>query len=194
MTTRLQATDQKTVRPALLQELAIANPHAAPRLVKVVVNVGLGRALKDPAFAQTALSTLERITGQKPVATRAKQSIASFKLREGMVIGAKVTLRGARAEAFVDKLVRVTLPRVRDFRGVNPGAVVAGTLSIGLPEHNVFPEIRSDEIERLHGLEVTIVSSARDQRAGFAFFRALGFPFAAAAGEAAPKRRRVRSA
>lgn len=193
MTTRVRTHYETKARPALAKELGVTNVLALPRLVKVVVNVGFGKVTKDPVVQQTAVATLERITGQKPVLTKAKQSIASFKLRQGMVIGAKVTLRGARAEEFVDKLIHVTLPRVRDFRGLNPAGVADGTLTIGFREHNVFPEIRTDDVERLHGLEATIVSTARDRRSGLAFFRALGFPFGEVAQLERQTQRRRRS-
>lgn len=160
-----------------MKTLGVRNPLALPRLAKVVVNVGMGRVIKDPATQQTVVSTLERVTGQKPVLTQARKSIASFKVREGMPIGAKVTLRGAMMDEFVDKLIHVTLPRVRDFRGLDPKAVAGGTLTIGLKEHTVFPEIRSDEVERLHGLEVTLVTTAKTREAALVFFQALGFPF-----------------
>lgn len=181
--TRLSEYYQKSVMPVLQKELGITNPMALPRLWKVVVNVGMGRVLKDPAAQQTIESTLQRVTGQKPVLTKARKSIASFKIREGMVIGAMVTLRGHMMEEFVDKLIHITFPRVRDFRGIDPRSVSAGTLTVGFHEHTVFPEIRSDEIEKLHGLEVTIVSSAKTREQALILFKALGFPFSETAAQ-----------
>lgn len=175
--TRLRAFYETQVVPKLQAELGVGNRLAVPRLTKAVVNVGMGRVIKDPAVRDTVVSTLARITGQQPVLTRARKSIASFKVRQGMVIGALVTLRGQRLEEFVDKLIHVTLPRVRDFRGIDPRSVADTSLTIGLAEHTVFPEIQSDEVEKLHGLEVTLVSSAESRDQALALFRALGFPF-----------------
>ncbi len=175
--TRLRDQYATTIVPALQKTLSRQNALSLPRLVKAVVNVGMGRVIKDPAAQQTVVSTLTRITGQKPVLTKAKKSVASFKVRQGMVIGAMVTLRGRMLDEFVDKLINITLPRVRDFRGLDPKSVSAGTLTIGFKEHNVFPEIPSDEVERLHGLEVTLVSTARNREEALALFRAHGVPF-----------------
>lgn len=191
--TRLHEHYQKKVVPALQEALGVKNALALPRLVKVVLNIGMGRVQKDAAFQQTVISTLERITGQHPVLTKAKKSIAAFKLREGMVIGAMVTLRGQQMEEFIDKLIHITLPRIRDFRGLNPKSVVDGIMTIGVKEHTVFPEIGSDEIERMHGLEVSIVTTSKRSADTMRFLKLLGLPF----GEAhdretdllAPKRR-----
>ncbi|MBI3114954.1 MAG: 50S ribosomal protein L5 [Candidatus Kerfeldbacteria bacterium] len=175
--TRLRDRYQTKVVPELKKALRRENVHALPKVVKIVLNVGLSRAAKDPNVQQTVLETLTRITGQKPVLTKARQSIASFKLRQGQIIGAMVTLRGKRMEEFLDKLIHVTLPRVRDFRGLRKQAVAAGTLTIGFKEHTVFPEIRSDEVDRLHGLEVTIVTTATRPEETLALLTALGMPF-----------------
>ena len=175
---RLQEVYQKNIVPALMQELKETNRLAVPRFKKVVLHVGLGPALKDAKFLETVESTLKRISGLAPVKTRAKKSISNFKIREGMVIGTMVTLRGARMYDFLDRLVHVALPRVRDFRGLSPKIVDAqGNLTIGFREHLVFPEIRSDEVERLHGLEVIVQTSAGTHDRGMALFRAVGFPF-----------------
>lgn len=151
---------------------------ALPRFQKVVLNVGLKAGLKDPKFIDQAAQTLERISGQKPVKTLAKKSISNFKIRQGMVVGIMVTLRGRRMYDFLDKLVSITLPRIRDFRGLSPKSVDAGgNLAIGFREYISFPEIRPDEIERLHGLEVVIVTNAGQRAKGLAMFKAAGFPF-----------------
>lgn len=179
--TRLQERYQKHVAPALARELGVKNVLALPRLVKVVLNVGMGRVQKDAAVQQTVVATLERITGQHPVLTRAKKSIAAFKLRQGMVIGAMVTLRGHLMEEFLDKLIHITLPRIRDFRGLNPTSVVDGIMTIGIKEHTVFPEIGSDELDRLHGLEVSIVTTSQRTADTLRFLQLLGLPFRATA-------------
>lgn len=194
---RLQEVYQKNIVPALLQELKETNRLAVPRFKKVVLHVGLGPALKDAKFLETVESTLKRISGLAPVKTRAKKSISNFKIRQGMVIGTMVTLRGARMYDFLDRLVHVALPRVRDFRGLPPKIVDAqGNLTVGFREHMVFPEIRSDEVERLHGLEVIVQTNAGTRERGLALFRAIGFPFNDGAEReiaAAGKRKRKKS-
>jgi len=170
---------QSKVVPALMKELGLKNPYAVPALHKVVLNIGLGRSLTDKTFVETATSTLQRITGQKPVLTKAKKSISNFKIREGMVVGAKVTLRGPRMYDFIDKLVNIAFPRVRDFHGLDKqkGFDGRGNYVIGFKEHIVFPEIKSDEVEKLHGLEIAVNTSARDDKSCRALLIALGFPF-----------------
>lgn len=164
--------------PALESVFAYKNRLAVPKLVKVVVHIGTSQGLKDAKFLEMAEATLRRITGQNPVKTTAKKSIANFKIREGMVIGLKVTLRGQRMDDFLVKLIHVALPRVRDFRGISPDVVDrTGSASIGLKEHLVFPEIRSDEVERLHGLQVTIQTTAKTKAEGILLLKSLGFPF-----------------
>lgn len=166
----------KEAIPKLKAEFGYTNTMAVPRIKKVVLNVGLG--VKEPKLQEVALKTLERISGQKPVATRARKSISNFKIRQGMVIGATVTLRGKRMYDFLDKLVNVALPRVRDFRGLPPTSLDRqGNLSLGFKEHMVFPEIRSDEIEAIHGLEIAIPTTASNQAAGKRLFELLGFLF-----------------
>lgn len=178
MSASLKEKYQKEIAPALAKELKLSNVWAVPRLEKAVVNVGISASQKDPKLAEVVQDVLQRITGQRPVATKARKSIAGFKTREGMVVGYMVTLRGSRMFDFVDKLIRVALPRVRDFRGIPETAVdQSGNLSIGFREHLAFPEIRSDEVEKIHGLEVTIVTNFNDRGKGLALFRALGFPF-----------------
>ncbi len=164
--------------PKLKEQLGVKNVHAVPRMTKVTLNVGLGKGLKDKAFTETVEATLKKITGQRPVFTKARKSIATFKIREGMNIGIKVTLRGPRMFDFVEKLVSVTFPRVRDFRGIDPKNVdSAGNFNYGFKEHIAFPEVSTDEVDRLHGLQVTITTSAKNREEGLALFTALGFPF-----------------
>lgn len=169
------------VVPALEAALHVKNPHAVPAVTKIVLNAGIGDGVKDPKLQEAVVSTLSRITGQKPVLTKAKKSISAFKIRQGMVIGAKVTLRGTHMYEFLDKLINVALPRVRDFRGIPPNAFDRqGNYTLGFKEHLAFPEIRSDEVEKIHGLEIVMATSAKDAAAGRALLQALGFPFRAA--------------
>ncbi|HLD27417.1 MAG TPA: 50S ribosomal protein L5 [Patescibacteria group bacterium] len=169
---------QKEVVSKLMAEFGYANALAVPKIVKATINVGIGRQKEDAKHMETVERTLERITGQKPVYTLSKKSIAAFKVREGMKVGLKVTLRGKRMWSFLDKLVAVALPRVRDFRGLELKILdKTGNLNIGFKEHIVFPEIRSDEIEKLHGLEVAITTTAKNYQIGLALFKYLGFPF-----------------
>jgi len=168
----------KDIRPALAAQLGVKNQMAAPRVQSVTLGVGLSHGLKDAKFIDVAENVLTRISGQKPVRTKAKQSISNFKIRKGMVVGMRVTLRGPRMWTFLDKLVNVTFPRIRDFRGISVKQIDArGNMSIGFREFLPFPEIRPDEVERIHGLEVTVSTTAGDAKKGTALFRALGFPF-----------------
>lgn len=175
----LRETYEKKIVPALMERFGYKNRMAVPKLTLVSVNVGMStNLLKDPKIPETVEATLTRITGQKPVKTLAKKSIASFKIREGQAIGMKVTLRGDRMWHFLEKLIHVTLPRVRDFRGISPKLVdKQGNLSLGFKEYIAFPEIRSDEIERLHGVQVTVSTTAKTREEGLELFRKLGFPF-----------------
>lgn len=174
----LKESYQKQVIPQLKKEFGYKNIFQVPKIEKVVLNVGLGRGLKDSSFIETVESTLTRISGQKPVKTKAKKSISNFKIRAGMDIGMKVTLRGKRMYNFVEKLIKVTLPRVRDFRGLPTEKIDnKGNLNIGIKEHISFPEIKADEIEKLHGLEVAVITNAKNKEEGLALFKALGFPF-----------------
>jgi large subunit ribosomal protein L5 len=180
-TVSLKTRFNADIAASLMREFGVTNRMAVPRVVKVTLNVGIPAGTKDPKHQETVETTLSRITGQKPVATIAKKSIAAFKIREGMVVGMKVTLRGARMYDFLEKLVHVTLARVRDFRGLSPKTIDArGNLSIGMKEHIAFPEIRPDEVERVHGLEIVITTTAGSKEKGLALFKALGFPFQAA--------------
>ena len=168
----------KKANAELMTELKLKNVNALPKILKVTLNAGLSRGLKDAKFTDAVESTLTRITGQKPVKTKSKASISNFKIREGMVVGMMVTLRGRRMEAFLEKLVNITLPRVRDFQGLSLKSVDdRGNMSIGFKEMLAFPEVGSDEIENLHGLEVTMATNAESKERGLALFKALGFPF-----------------
>jgi large subunit ribosomal protein L5 len=169
---------QKKIIAELKKQFGYKNDLQVPKIEKVVINVGLGKGIKDANFIDNVESTLLRITGQKPIKTKAKKSISNFKIRQGMVIGMKVTLRGKRMYDFVAKLVKVTLPRVRDFRGLTSKAIdKEGNFNIGIKEHLAFPEIKADEIEKLHGLEIAIVTTAKTREEGKALLFALGFPF-----------------
>lgn len=169
---------QKEIAPALMKSLNLANVMQVPRIKKVVVNVGVGEALDNPKSLEAAVEDITKITGQKPVITKARKSIAAFKLREGRAIGVKVTLRGERMWDFLDRLINIALPRVRDFRGVPPDAFDGrGNYTLGLREQLVFPEIDYDKIDKLRGLEISIVTSARTDEEGRQLLKLLGMPF-----------------
>lgn len=169
---------QNEIAPALMDSLHLSNSMQVPRLKKIVVNVGVGEALDNAKSLDAAVEDITQITGQKPVITKARKSIANFKLREGRAIGVKVTLRGDRMWAFLDRLMNVALPRVRDFRGVNPDAFDGrGNYTLGLREQLVFPEIDYDKIDKLRGLEVSIVTTARNDDEGRQLLQMLGMPF-----------------
>jgi large subunit ribosomal protein L5 len=165
--------------PRLQKELGLSNVMQVPRLEKVVLNMGVGDALKDGRMLEAAVEDLTIITGQKPVITKARKSIAGFKLREGMAIGAKVTLRGAYMWEFVDRLVSLALPRIRDFRGLSPRAFDGhGNYTLGVTEQLIFPEIDYDKVVKVTGMDITIVTTATTDDEGRALLSALGFPFA----------------
>lgn len=169
---------QKEVVPALMKTLDLSNIMEVPRIEKVVVNIGLGEALDNAKALDAAVVDLTSITGQKPIVTKARKSIANFKLREGRAIGAKVTLRGDRMWSFLDRMMNVALPRVRDFRGISADSFDGrGNYTLGLREQLVFPEIEYDKIDKLRGLEVTIVTSAKNDDHGRQLLRLLGMPF-----------------
>jgi large subunit ribosomal protein L5 len=163
----------------LQEELGITNVMRVPRLEKIVVNMGVGEAVKDAKLLDAAVADLATITGQKPAIRRARKSIAGFKLREGMSIGAKVTLRGARMWEFLDRLVSTALPRIRDFRGLDANAFDGhGNYTMGVTEQLIFPEIDYDKVVKVRGMDITFVTTARNDDEGRALLRALGFPFA----------------
>lgn len=165
--------------PELKAELSLGNSHEVPKLVKIVVNTGIGSQLLDSKILETSKVALEKITGQTPVATKARQSIAGFKLRKGMVVGQKVTLRGTRMYDFFEKLIQIALPRLRDFRGLPTNNVdKSGNLSIGLPEHTIFPEVSMEEVQKPLSLSVTVVTSGKNREHSIALFKKFGVPFA----------------
>jgi large subunit ribosomal protein L5 len=178
---RLKAKYRSDIVGTLTSEFGYTNPHQIPKLVKVVVNTGVGEAARDSKVIDGAIRDLTLITGQKPVVTKARKSIAQFKLREGMPIGAHVTLRGDRAWEFVDRLVSLALPRIRDFRGLSPRQFDGnGNYTFGLQEQSVFHEIDQDKIDRVRGFDITVVTTAKTDDEGRALLRELGFPFVAA--------------
>lgn len=169
---------KETVAPALMKQFGYKNIMAVPAIKKVVLNVGVGKGLKEKDFIETVKATLTRITGQKPVETLSRDSISNFKIKEGMVIGVKVTLRGQRMWDFLEKLAKITLPRIRDFRGIPNNAFdKQGNYSLGFNEYLAFPEVKLDEVERTHGLQVNICTSAQSKEAGRALLAGLGFLF-----------------
>lgn len=178
MTTRLQEHYNTVVRPALMDEFGYRNPMQVPRLEKVVVNMGVGEAVQDSKKLTSAVNELALITGQKPLVTKARKSIAGFKLREGMSIGCKVTLRGDRMYEFLDRLITIALPRVRDFRGV-PGNSFdgRGNYSLGLKEQIVFPEIDYDKIDQVRGMDIAIVTTAKTDAEAKALLKGFDMPF-----------------
>ena len=176
---RLQNKYREEIVPALMKEFSYSNVMQVPELEKIVLNVGLGEAISNAKAIDAAVGDLQLITGQRPVVTRAKKSIAAFKLRAGMPIGAMVTLRGPRMYEFFDRLVSVTLPRIRDFRGVSPNAFDGrGNYTLGLQEQMAFPEIEYDKIDKTRGLELSVLTSAKTDEEGRRLLALLGLPFA----------------
>ena len=175
---RLKQRYRDEIKPALLQEFSFGNVMQVPGLVKVVVNMGVGEAARDSKLIEGAIKDLGAITGQKPQVTKARKSIAQFKLREGMPIGAHTTLRGDRMWEFVDRLLSVALPRIRDFRGLSPKQFDGrGNYTFGLTEQSMFHEIDQDRIDRVRGMDITVVTTATNDAEGRALLKALGFPF-----------------
>ena len=169
---------QKEISPALMKTLGLTNIMQIPRITKVVINIGLGEAMDNPKALDAAVIDLTTITGQKPVVTKARKSIANFKLREGRAIGTAVTLRGDRMWAFLDRLMNIVLPRVRDFRGVSPNSFDGrGNYTLGLREQIIFPEIEYDKVDKVRGLEITIVTTATTDEQATALLALLGMPF-----------------
>jgi large subunit ribosomal protein L5 len=178
MASRLKEKYQKEVAPALFKEFNYTNSMQVPTINKVVVNIGMGEAIQNAKAMDAAVADLAAITGQRPVITRAKRSVAAFKLREGMQIGCMVTLRGDRMYQFLDKLMNVALPRLRDFQGVSPEAFDGrGNYTLGLREQLVFPEIDYDKVDKVRGMEVSIVTTARTDEEGRRLLRMMGMPF-----------------
>jgi large subunit ribosomal protein L5 len=175
---RLKGFYNETVRPKLTQQFGFTNPHQVPQLEKIVINVGVGEAIKQPKALDSVVDELARITGQQPVRKKAKKSIANFGLRQGQEIGAAVTLRGARMWEFLDRFVTVAIPRVRDFRGLGTRSFDGrGNYSMGVKEQMIFPEINYDEIESIHGMDITFVTSTNRDDVAYALLKELGLPF-----------------
>ena len=175
---RLKQKYKNEIIASLTEQFGFKNPNQVPRLVKVVVNTGVGEAARDSKIIEGAVKDLTAITGQKPQVTLARKSIAQFKLREGMPIGAHVTLRGDRSWEFLDRLISLALPRIRDFRGLSPKQFDGnGNYTFGLTEQSVFHEIDQDRIDRVRGFDITVVTTAKNDEEGRALLKALGFPF-----------------
>jgi large subunit ribosomal protein L5 len=175
---RLQDKYQSEVVPALMQKFTYGNQMEVPKLEKIVVNMGVGAAIQEAKALDAAVADLAKITGQKPVVTKARKSIANFKLREGMSVGCKVTLRGMRMYEFFDRLVSIALPRVRDFRGVSASSFDGrGNYTLGVKEQLIFPEIEYDKVERVQGMDIVIVTTAKTDEESKEFLRLMGMPF-----------------
>jgi large subunit ribosomal protein L5 len=175
---RLQDIYRKTIVPKLAKDLSISNAMEIPKITKITVNMGVGEAVADRKVMDAALSDLTKITGQKPLVTKSRKAIASFKIRAGLAIGAKVTLRGERMYEFLDRLINIAMPRIRDFRGVSPRSFDGqGNYSLGVKEQIIFPEIQYDQIDQIRGMDITITTTAKDNRQGRALLEAFNFPF-----------------
>jgi large subunit ribosomal protein L5 len=175
---RLQQYYNETVVPKLKADLKITNPMQVPKITKITVNMGVGEAVADKKVMDAAVTDLQKITGQKPLVTKSRKAIASFKIRQGLAIGCKVTLRGARMYEFLDRLISIAMPRIRDFRGVSPRSFDGqGNYSMGVKEQIIFPEIQYDQIDQVRGMDITITTTATDNRQGRALLEAFNFPF-----------------
>jgi large subunit ribosomal protein L5 len=175
---RLHEFYHSKVVPQLRASLALSNPMEVPRITKITVNMGVGEAVADKKVMDAAVGDMTKITGQKPLICKAKKAIAAFKVREGLPIGCKVTLRGARMYEFLDRLITVAMPRIRDFRGLSPrGFDGRGNYSMGVREQIIFPEIQYDQIDQVRGMDITITTTARDNKHGRALLDAFSFPF-----------------
>ena len=178
MKPRLQEYYEMRVRPRLAEQLGEGNPHRIPKLEKIVLNVGMGEAPKNPKALDAVVEELGMITGQKPVVTRARKSISNFGLREGMPIGAAVTLRGARMYEFLDRLINVAMPRIRDFRGVPSRSFDGrGNYTLGVKEQLIFPEIDYDKVQKIHGMDIVFVTTTDKDNEAYALLREMGMPF-----------------
>jgi large subunit ribosomal protein L5 len=175
---RLQEVYRQTIVPKLRSDLKIENVMQVPRISKITINMGVGEAVADKKVMDAAVADLTKITGQKPLITKSRKAIASFKIREGLPIGAKVTLRGARMYEFLDRLVNIAIPRIRDFRGISARSFDGrGNYSLGVKEQIIFPEIQYDQIDQIRGMDITISTSAADDKHGRALLEAFNFPF-----------------
>ncbi|AFY62227.1 MULTISPECIES: 50S ribosomal protein L5 [Cyanophyceae] len=178
MSSRMKTLYQETAVPQLQQQFKYSNVHQVPKVVKVTVNRGLGEAAQNAKSLEATLAEVARITGQKPVVTRAKKAIAGFKIRQGMPVGVMVTLRADRMYAFLDRLINLALPRIRDFRGINPKSFDGrGNFTLGLREQLIFPEVNYDDIDQIRGMDISIITTAKTDEEGRALLKALGMPF-----------------
>jgi large subunit ribosomal protein L5 len=178
MAARLQQYYREQVLTRLQRDLGIGNPMEVPRISKITVNMGVGEAVADKKVMDAAVADITKITGQKPLVTKSRKAIASFKIRAGLAIGCKVTLRGARMYEFLDRLINIAMPRIRDFRGVSPRSFDGrGNYSLGVKEQIIFPEIQYDQIDQIRGMDITITTTAKDNRQGRALLEAFNFPF-----------------
>lgn len=178
MPTRLKSLYQETIVPNLTKQFGYTNVHQVPKLVKVTVNRGLGEAAQNARALEASLSEIALITGQKPVVTRAKKAIAGFKIRQGMPVGIMVTLRGERMYSFLDRLINLALPRIRDFRGVSPKSFDGrGNYTLGVREQLIFPEVEYDSIDQIRGMDISIITTAKSDEEGRALLKEMGMPF-----------------
>jgi len=178
MTQRLKSQYQETIVPKLMDQFKYQNIHQVPKLVKVTINRGLGEAANNAKALESSLTEIATIAGQKPVVTRAKKAIASFKIRQGMPVGIIVTLRGARMYAFLDRLINLALPRIRDFRGISPKSFDGrGNYSLGIRKQLIFPEIEYDRIDQIRGMDISIITTANTDEEGRALLKEMGMPF-----------------
>jgi large subunit ribosomal protein L5 len=178
MAARLQDFYNERVVPRLRSELKIENAMQVPRITKITINMGVGEAVADRKVMDAAVTDLTKIAGQKPLVTKSRKAIASFKLRAGLAVGAKVTLRGTRMYEFLDRLINIAMPRIRDFRGVSPRSFDGqGNYSMGVKEQIIFPEIQYDQVDQIRGMDITITTTAVDNRHGRALLEAFNFPF-----------------
>jgi len=175
---RLHTHYRDVIVPQLTEQLGLKNRMQVPRITKVTVNMGVGEAVADKKIMDNAVGDLTKITGQKPLVTKARKSVATFKIRTGLAIGAKVTLRGARMYEFLDRLINIAIPRIRDFRGLSPRSFDGqGNYSLGVKEQIIFPEIQYDQVDQIRGMDITITTTAVDDRQGRALLEAFNFPF-----------------
>ncbi|MGH8288979.1 MAG: 50S ribosomal protein L5 [Steroidobacteraceae bacterium] len=178
MAARLQQYYREQVLTRLQRDLGIKNPMEVPRITKITVNMGVGEAVADKKVMDAAVADITKITGQKPLVTKSRKAIATFKIRAGLAIGCKVTLRGTRMYEFLDRLINIAMPRIRDFRGVSPRSFDGrGNYSLGVKEQIIFPEIQYDQIDQIRGMDITITTTAKDNRQGRALLEAFSFPF-----------------
>ncbi|MBW4621553.1 MAG: 50S ribosomal protein L5 [Cyanosarcina radialis HA8281-LM2] len=178
MVTRLKTLYQETIVPKLMKQFGYTNVHQVPKVIKITVNRGLGEASQNAKALESSVSEIAQITGQKPVVTRAKKAIAGFKIREGMPVGVMVTLRSEKMYAFLDRLISLSLPRIRDFRGISPKSFDGrGNYSLGVREQLIFPEIEYDKIDKIRGMDISIITTANTDEEGRALLKEMGMPF-----------------